>query len=155
MASTNSSAIFRTNRVIATHGLHSRGSSLGHHSLHLIRAHRTVPTASARVLRNVAHTTLRASDFVSTTSFRRAAGILGRTTVGTGISHLRNVGRGIVINRGVPTNANLHRCSRLVITSHSSFRHVSSTDGDMASVIRLSTREINWSFFRGGRVSYL
>ncbi len=95
-----------------------------------MRIHSTVPTASVRVLRNVAHTTLRASDFVSTTSFRRAAGILGSTTVGNGASGLRNVGRGIVYNRLVPTNANLHRfkgvimnygrrCSQLV-TGHGS-----------------------------------
>ncbi len=124
MISTKSSRGLMPNRVIATHGLHSRGDTLGHHSLEPIRIHSTIPTASARVLRNVAHTTLRASDFVSTTSFRRAAGILGSTTVGNGDSHLRNVGRGIVYNRLVPTNANRHRFRGVIMNSHRSCRHV-------------------------------
>lgn len=133
MISTKSSRDLRTNRVIATHGLHSRGSVLGHHSLGPIRIHSTMPTASARVLRNVAHTTLRASDFVSTTSFRRAAGMLGRTTVGKGISHLRNVGRGMVYNRLVPTNAKRHRFRGVVINSGRRCSHVLTGGGAMLS----------------------
>ncbi len=115
--STNSSAILRTKRVMAAHTLESRGSTLGHTSHGLIRTHSTVPTASGRVLRNVAHTTLHAGDFVSTTSFRRAAGILNSTTVHNGISALRNLGRGIVYKRLVPTNANRESFSHLVMTS--------------------------------------
>lgn len=135
--SSNSSRGLRPNRVIATHGLHSRGDVLGHHSLGPIRMHSTVPTASARVLRNVAHTTLKASDFVSTTSFRRAAGILGRTTVGNGISELRNVGRGIVYNRLVPTNANRHRFRGVVINSGRRCSHVLTGHGGMLSCDRM------------------
>lgn len=135
--STKSSRGLGTNRVIATHGLHSRGDVLGHHSLGPIRIHSTITTASARVLRNVAHTTLRASDFVSTTSFRRAAGILGRTTVGNGVSGLRNVGRGMVYNRLVPTNANLHRFSGVVMNSGRRCSHVLTGGGAILSCGRM------------------
>lgn len=69
-----------------------------------------VPTAKHPILLNVAGTSLRASSFLSTTSFRRAAEILASTTVGNGHSRLLNLGRGMVVNGLIPTKAKVRHC---------------------------------------------
>lgn len=145
---TNDSSFLRNRRIRCSH-IGVTG--------HRLRTGNGINTACSHSLLNVAGTSLTARSFVSTTSFRRAAHILARTTITNGHSRLHNLGRGIVINHLVPTNANC-TCRRSHVHHHTTNRTPTtpriatrSTSTDLTRLLgtNLNNSSGRWSLVHG------